>query len=165
MALQGNLEDLPLLDIIQIVSFSKKTGYLSIEMEGGAGAIVFLEGLVVSAFTATSPPADPRLGSLPKEAREKAARGRIGFALEQLADKTLIRYAAFGCSVLDSGQQILRQAHVESRRLGRKLKPDRTHPAQVVPRQVRAVHQRFSGPVTPHDGQLLPGNAGLLSHA
>ena len=62
MALQGNLEDLPLLDIIQIVSFSKKTGYLSIEMEGGDGAIVFLEGLVVSAFTATSPPADPRLG-------------------------------------------------------------------------------------------------------
>ena len=85
MALQGNLEDLPLLDIIQIVSFSKKTGYLSIEMEGGDGAIVFLEGLVVSAFTATSPPADPRLGSLPKEARAKAVRSRIGFALEQFA--------------------------------------------------------------------------------
>ncbi len=98
MALQGNLEDLPLLDIIQIVSFSKKTGYLSIEMEGGAGAIVFLEGLVVSAFTATSPPADPRLGSLPKEAREKAARGRIGFALEQLAR---LREGAFGFELTD----------------------------------------------------------------
>jgi CheY-like chemotaxis protein len=85
LALQGNLEDLPLLDIIQIVSFSKKTGYLSIEMEGGDGAIVFFEGLVVSAFTATSPPADPRLGSLPKDAREKAVRSRIGFALEQFA--------------------------------------------------------------------------------
>jgi CheY-like chemotaxis protein len=85
LALQGNLEDLPLLDIIQIVSFSKKTGYLSIEMDGGDGAIVFLDGLVVSAFTATSPPADPRLGSLPKEAREKAVRSRIGFALEQFA--------------------------------------------------------------------------------
>ncbi len=98
MALQGNLEDLPLLDIIQIVSFSKKTGYLSIEMEGGAGAIVFLEGLVVSAFTATSPPADPRLGSLPREAREKAARGRIGFALEQLAR---LREGAFGFELTD----------------------------------------------------------------
>jgi CheY-like chemotaxis protein len=85
LALQGNLEDLPLLDIIQIVSFSKKTGYLSIEMEGGDGAIVFLEGLIVSAFTAASPPADPRLGSLPKDAREKAIRSRIGFALEQFA--------------------------------------------------------------------------------
>ncbi|HEX9187852.1 MAG TPA: DUF4388 domain-containing protein, partial [Vicinamibacteria bacterium] len=98
MALQGNLEDLPLLDIIQIVSFSKKTGYLSIEMDGGAGAIVFLEGLVVSAFTATSPPADPRLGSLPKEAREKAARGRIGFALEQLAR---LREGGFGFELTD----------------------------------------------------------------
>lgn len=98
MALQGNLEDLPLLDIVQIVSFSKKTGYLSIEMEGGAGAIVFLEGLVVSAFTATSPPADPRLGSLPRDAREKAARGRIGFALEQLAR---LREGAFGFELTD----------------------------------------------------------------
>jgi CheY-like chemotaxis protein len=85
LALQGNLEDLPLLDIIQIVSFSKKTGYLSIEMEGGEGAIVFFEGLVVSAFTATSPPADSRLGLLSMESRERAIRSRIGFALDQFA--------------------------------------------------------------------------------
>jgi len=85
LALQGNLEDLPLLDIVQIVSFSKKTGYLSIEMEGGSGAIVFREGLVVAAFTGGSPPADPRLASLPGEAREKVVRGRLAFALEQLA--------------------------------------------------------------------------------
>src|SRR5512139_2314011 len=85
LALQCNLEDLPLLDIVQIVSFSKKTGYLSIEMEEGEGAIVFHEGLVVSAFTATSPPPDPRLGTLPAEAREKAVRSRLGFALERLA--------------------------------------------------------------------------------
>ncbi len=83
--LQGNLEDLPLLDIIQIVSFSKKTGYLSIKMEGGEGAIVFHEGLLVSAFTADSPPADPRLASLPRQARESAVRSRIGFAMERLA--------------------------------------------------------------------------------
>jgi CheY-like chemotaxis protein len=85
VALQGNLEDLPLLDIIQIVSFSKKTGYLSIETEGGEGAIVFREGLVVSAFTGTSLPADERLGALPPPARERVVRGRIGFALEQMA--------------------------------------------------------------------------------
>jgi hypothetical protein len=72
VALQGNLEDLPLLDIIQIVSFSKKTGYLSIAMEGGEGAIVFLEGLVVSAFTASFPPADP------PPAPRLAARGGAG---------------------------------------------------------------------------------------
>lgn len=98
MALQGNLEDLPLLDIVQIVSFSKKTGYLSIEMDGGDGAIVFLDGLVVAAFTATSPPADPRLGSLPKDARAKAVRSRIGFALEQFAR---LREGGFGFELTD----------------------------------------------------------------
>ena len=85
MSLTGNLEDLPLLDIVQIVSFSKKTGYLSISMGGGEGGIVFREGLVVSAFTATSPPPDPRLGTLPAARREELVRARIDFALEQLA--------------------------------------------------------------------------------
>ena len=99
MALQGNLEDLPLLDIVQIVTFSKKTGYLSIEMEGGEGAIVFHEGLVVSAFTATSPPPDPRLGSLPAGAREKAVRSRLGFALERLAR---LREGAFAFELTDA---------------------------------------------------------------
>ena len=91
--LQGNLEDLPLLDIIQIVSFGKKTGYLSIQMEGGDGAIVFQHGLLVCAFTATSPLPDPRLIELPWDARENAVRSRIGFAMEQLAR---LREGAFG---------------------------------------------------------------------
>ena len=41
MSLNGNLEDLPLLDIIQIVSFSKKTGCLAIRTGDGDGGIVF----------------------------------------------------------------------------------------------------------------------------
>ncbi len=97
--LQGNLEDLPLLDIIQIVSFSKKTGYLSIQMEGGDGAIVFHEGLLVSAFTANSPPPDPRLAELPRDARESAVRSRIAFAMEQLAR---LREGAFGFELTET---------------------------------------------------------------
>ena len=85
MSLTGNLEDLPLLDIIQIVSFSKKTGHLSIEMEGGAGGIVFRDGLVVAAFTATSLPADPRSATLSPERRDEAVRTRVAFALAQLS--------------------------------------------------------------------------------
>lgn len=85
MGLQGNLEDLPLLDIIQIVSFSKKTGYLAIEMEEGDGAIVFQEGLVVAAFAAGMPALDPRVASLGPETRTKVVRGRIAQALERLA--------------------------------------------------------------------------------
>ncbi len=120
MALQGNLEDLPLLDIIQIVSFSKKTGYLSIEMEGGDGAIVFLDGLVVAAFTATSPPADPRLGSLPMEARERAVRGRIGFALEQLAR---LREGGFAFELTDDAPAVVGSREIRLETLVRGINP------------------------------------------
>jgi CheY-like chemotaxis protein len=84
MSLTGNLEDLPLLDILQIVSFSKKTGYLSIRTSAGEGAIVFSEGLVVASFTWDSLPVDPRLRSLPPEKRSVILRQRIELALEHL---------------------------------------------------------------------------------
>ncbi len=120
MGLQGNLEDLPLLDIIQIVSFSKKTGYLSIEMEGGDGAIVFCEGLVVSAFTANSPPADPRLSSLPAEARERAVRSRMGFALEQLAR---LREGAFGFELTEDIPEVVGSRDIQLETLVRGINP------------------------------------------
>ncbi len=84
MSLTGNLEDLPLLDILQIVSFSKKSGHLSIRSGDGEGGIVFLAGLVVSAFTWNDTPLDPRFGSLAEEARRRVIRTRIEIALEQL---------------------------------------------------------------------------------
>ncbi|HEX6738615.1 MAG TPA: response regulator, partial [Vicinamibacteria bacterium] len=77
-------EDLPLLDIIQIVSFSKKTGYLSIRSEAGEAAIVFRDGFVIASFTWDSLPVDPRARSLPPDKREKLLRNRIEMALEQL---------------------------------------------------------------------------------
>jgi hypothetical protein len=84
MSLTGNLEDLPLLDILQIVSFSKKTGYLTIRTDAGEAAIVFREGYVVSSFTWDSLPIDPRAASLPEEKRRELIRQRIEIALEQL---------------------------------------------------------------------------------
>jgi Domain of unknown function (DUF4388) len=84
MSLTGNLEDLPLLDILQIVSFSKKTGYLSIEAEAGHGAIVFDSGFVVAAFTWETPPLDPRARMLEPSQRDVILRARIEMALEHL---------------------------------------------------------------------------------
>jgi CheY-like chemotaxis protein len=84
LSLNGNLEDLPLLDILQIVSFSKKTGYLAIETEAGSAAIVFRDGFVVASFTWDSLPMDERAASLPEGKREALVRNRIGVALEQL---------------------------------------------------------------------------------
>ena len=49
MSLVGNLEDLPLADILQIVSLSKRTGILTIETDEGKNIIVFKSGLIVSA--------------------------------------------------------------------------------------------------------------------
>lgn len=49
MGLVGNLEDLALGDILQIVSLSKKSGVLSLDSGGQSGTIMFLEGQVVRA--------------------------------------------------------------------------------------------------------------------
>jgi len=84
LSLTGNLEDLPLLDIIQVVSFSKKTGYLTIRGEAGDAAIVFQDGNVVASFSPESPPPDARAASLPPEKRTGLVRNRIEIALEQL---------------------------------------------------------------------------------
>ena len=84
MSLNGNLEDLPLLDILQIVSFSKKTGYLSIRADSGAGAIVFRDGFVVASFAWDAPPLDARFMNLSEEQRASVIRTRIEIALETL---------------------------------------------------------------------------------
>lgn len=98
MSLTGNLEDLPLLDILQIVSFSKKTGFLSIEADIGHGAIVFDEGFVVAAFTWETPPLDPRARTLRPEKRDVILRARIEMALEQLIR---LREGLFNFSLTD----------------------------------------------------------------
>jgi CheY-like chemotaxis protein len=84
MSLTGNLEDLPLLDILQIVSFSKKTGYLSIRTGAGEGAIVFRDGFVTASFTWDTAPLDPRAKTLPPDLRSRMLRHRIEVALQQL---------------------------------------------------------------------------------
>ena len=84
MTLTGNLEDLPLLDILQVVSFSKRTGWLTIGTPVGEGAVVFKGGLVVSCFTWDSPPVDPATRFLPPEERHALIRRRIEESLAQL---------------------------------------------------------------------------------
>lgn len=49
MSLVGNLEDLSLGDIMQIISLSQKSGVLALESEQGSGRIVFQGGLVQAA--------------------------------------------------------------------------------------------------------------------
>src|SRR5512133_1015355 len=53
MSLVGNLEDLGLGEILQIVSLSRKTGILSMHNNGKEGSVVFRQGLVVRANSST----------------------------------------------------------------------------------------------------------------
>ena len=98
MTLTGNLEDLPLLDILQVVSFSQKTGWLTIRATSGEGAIVFKDGLVVSCFTWDSPPMERGTRSLPPAERAALIRKRIEVALEQLIR---LREGQFGFSLAE----------------------------------------------------------------
>jgi CheY-like chemotaxis protein len=84
LSLTGNLEDLPLLDILQLVSFSRKTGVLSIQGEVGESAVIFRDGFVVSAFSGESLPVDSRVRTLSPEKRREVVRGRIEVCLERL---------------------------------------------------------------------------------
>ncbi len=104
MSLTGNLEDLPLLDIIQIVSFSKKTGYLSIHANDQTGAIVFDDGLVVCAFNWDTPPLDARADGLPPATRDELLRTRIEIALEQLIR---LREGQFGFNLAERLPEVI----------------------------------------------------------
>lgn len=54
LSLVGNLEDLGLGDILQIVSLSRKSGVLHLEQDTREGAIIFRDGQVVCAYSTTT---------------------------------------------------------------------------------------------------------------
>ncbi len=47
MGLEGKLEDLPLIELLQIVAFAKKTGYLRVKGASGRGIIIVRDGRVL----------------------------------------------------------------------------------------------------------------------
>lgn len=83
MSLSGSVEDLPLLEILQVVSFCQKTGHLTVRSPDGDAAVVFESGRVVAGYVWDMPP----LGrDQPPEgpARELVVRQRIASILERL---------------------------------------------------------------------------------
>lgn len=54
MSLVGNLEDLGLGEILQIVSLSRKSGVLTLDSTGRTGKVTFLNGQVIRATTSAS---------------------------------------------------------------------------------------------------------------
>ena len=83
MSLSGSVEDLPLLEILQVVSFCQKTGHLTVRAPEGEAAVVFEGGRVVSGFVWDVPPLSPDQPP-PGPAREQVVRQRIASILERL---------------------------------------------------------------------------------
>ena len=75
MSLSGRIEDLPLLDIVQIVAFTQRTGYIRVETEVGVGAIVFRNGRVVACFAPGSSERVPRAALTPAEWEKRLTAG------------------------------------------------------------------------------------------
>ena len=85
MALNGRLEELNLLEILQIVAFSKKTGTLRVEGAMARGAVLFREGIIVCAFsTATVPRLRAFAGIELGESERLVLRDQFRLALREL---------------------------------------------------------------------------------
>jgi hypothetical protein len=84
LSLKGELEDLPIVDIVQVVALTGRSGQLRIETAGHEASIDFRDGRIVGAHTWKSAP----LGSLTfpatSEAREDLIRRRTREALRHI---------------------------------------------------------------------------------
>jgi hypothetical protein len=79
VSLSGSVEDLPLLEILQVVSFCQKTGHLTVRAPEGEAGVVFDSGRVVSGYAWDVPPLPP-LDPPQGVARESVVRGWSGCA-------------------------------------------------------------------------------------
>jgi CheY-like chemotaxis protein len=84
VSLSGKVQDLPLLEILQVVAFTRRTGYLAVTAPEGDAGVVFREGRVVAGYIWDVPPLDPEAQALPPEVREDSVRGRITGVLQRL---------------------------------------------------------------------------------
>jgi CheY-like chemotaxis protein len=82
VSLSGSLQDLPLLEILQVVTYTGKTGYLTISAPAGEAGVVFHSGRIVSAYVWDVPTLRP--GSASDAGHEQLVRGRIVSILERL---------------------------------------------------------------------------------
>jgi CheY-like chemotaxis protein len=94
VSLTGSVEDLPLLEILQVVAFCQKTGHLTVKAPEGQAAVVFREGRVVSGYIWDEPPLE--LGEVEVETRQKLISERITSTLQRLVR---LREGEFGFAV------------------------------------------------------------------
>jgi CheY-like chemotaxis protein len=122
VSLSGSVEDLPLLEILQVVAYCQKTGHLTVRTAAGETAIVFDGGRVVSGY-AWDVPGLPRDLSPQGPGRELVIRQRLTSLLERLVR---LREGEFAFNLTDGVPTTLG---------GRELGPE-TLPAGINPEEL-----------------------------
>ena len=84
MGLKGQLEDLPLIDMLQIIAFSKKSGYLRVAGPAGRGAVVIENGRILFAFSWSTMERVREMARDPERIRPQEKRENIEAALREL---------------------------------------------------------------------------------
>ncbi len=84
MGLKGRLEDLPLLDMLQIIAFSRKSGFLRIAATKGRGAVVLREGRVLFSYSWSTLAALEELVRHPEKVTIPLIREQIEVSLREL---------------------------------------------------------------------------------
>ncbi len=84
MGLKGRLEDLPLLDMLQIIAFSRKSGYLRIAASKGRGAVVLREGRVLFSYSWSTLAGLEELVRHPEKVTTALIREQIEASLREL---------------------------------------------------------------------------------
>ena len=85
VCLQGTLDDFSIPDILQVISFGRKTGYLALETRASGGAIVFRKGLVLASVDDGDAPLELDVELLRGWSRAEVVRQRIAASVERLS--------------------------------------------------------------------------------
>ncbi len=103
MSLSGSVEDLPLLEILQVVSFTQKTGHLTVTTPAGDAAVVFESGRVVAGYI-WDVPGLPRDQPPEGPGRELVVRQRVATILERVVR---LREGDFAFNLTDNVPTVL----------------------------------------------------------
>lgn len=120
MSLSGSVEDLPLLEILQVVAFTQRSGHLTVNATEGDAAVVFSAGRVVAGYIWDSPPLPPDAGGSP-EARQAAIRQRMTSILQRLVR---LREGEFSFNVSEAAPDRIGNRDLSTERLEDGINPE-----------------------------------------
>ena len=84
MVLSGQIEAMPLLDVLQVIAYAQRSGILYVEGQATKGTVLFNNGTFICGYT------DSTLSLLVKAAKEEEAQGQLALrriqALVSLAE-------------------------------------------------------------------------------